>query len=71
MSESIVSQQHVSYLKEESRFKGRLKNLFAWICTTDHKRIGLLYLFVITIFFIVGAVQGLLMKLELMAPGAI
>lgn len=70
MSESIVSQQHVSYLKEESRFKGRLKNLFAWICTTDHKRIGLLYLFVITIFFIVGAVQGLLMKLELMAPGA-
>lgn len=44
--------------------------LLAWILSTDHKRIGLLYLYSITGFFIVGVLIGLLMRLELIAPGA-
>ncbi len=54
-----------SYLE----YKGRFKGLFAWIFSTDHKRIGLLYLYSIMTFFIVGAILGLLMKFELIAPG--
>ncbi len=46
------------------------KGIFAWILSTDHKRIGLLYLYSIMTFFIVGAILGLLMKLELIAPGS-
>ncbi len=49
--------------------KGKYKGIFAWIFTTDHKRIGLLYLYSLMTFFIVGATLGLLMKLELIAPG--
>ena len=45
------------------------RGIFAWILSTDHKRIGLMYLYLIMSFFIVGAVLGLLMKLELIAPG--
>ncbi|HEC44006.1 MAG TPA: cytochrome c oxidase subunit I [Bacteroides sp.] len=45
------------------------KGILAWILSTDHKRIGLLYLYSIMTFFIVGAILGLLMKLELIAPG--
>jgi cytochrome c oxidase subunit 1 len=45
------------------------KGLFAWIFSTDHKRIGLLYLYSIMSFFLMGAILGLLMKLELIAPG--
>jgi cytochrome c oxidase subunit I len=41
----------------------------SWIFSTDHKRIGLLYLYSILSFFVVGAILGLLMKLELIAPG--
>ena len=54
-----------SYLKYKSKYKG----IFAWIFSTDHKRIALLYLYSIMTFFIVGAILGLLMKLELIAPG--
>ena len=43
--------------------------LFSWICSTDHKRIGLLYLFSTFGFFLVGVLLGLLLRLELMAPG--
>ena len=41
----------------------------AWIFSTDHKRIGLLYLYSVLGFFLVGVVLGLLIRLELMAPG--
>ncbi len=58
-------------LKEPSylAFKGKYKGIFAWIFSTDHKRIGLLYLFSILSFFTIGATLGLLMKFELIAPG--
>lgn len=43
--------------------------LWSWLTSTDHKRIGLLYLYSITVFFCVAAVLGLLMKIEKFAPG--
>ncbi len=54
-----------NYLKYQGKYKG----LLGWIFSTDHKRIGLLYLYTIMGFFIIGAILGLLMKLELIAPG--
>ncbi|PLX12223.1 MAG: hypothetical protein C0597_13770 [Marinilabiliales bacterium] len=54
-----------SYLE----YKGKYKGIFAWIFSTDHKRIGLLYMYSIMAFFVVAAVLGLLMKFELIAPG--
>lgn len=41
----------------------------SWLFTLDHKRIGLMYLYAILSFFFVGVVLGLLMRLELIAPG--
>ena len=40
----------------------------SWLLTTDHKRIGLLYLFTILIFFFIAAVAAGLMRLELLTP---
>lgn len=45
------------------------KGLLSWIFSTDHKRIGLLYLYSIMSLFLVGLVLGLAMKMELLAPG--
>ncbi|UFS72166.1 cytochrome c oxidase subunit I [Geomonas sp. RF6] len=41
----------------------------AWIFSTDHKRIGLLYLYSTLTFFLVAVILGLLIRIELMAPG--
>ncbi|MCX8116987.1 MAG: cytochrome c oxidase subunit I [Desulfobacterota bacterium] len=54
-----------SFYEEEGRFKG----IGAWIFSTDHKRIGLLYLVSILSFYGVGVLLGFLMRLELIAPG--
>ena len=48
---------------------GQRPALFEWIFTTDHKRIGLLYLWSILSFFLIGVSLGVLIRLELFAPG--
>jgi len=40
----------------------------SWLLTTDHKRIALLYLVSITLFFFVGGAMAVLMRLELLTP---
>jgi len=40
----------------------------SWLLTTDHKRIGILYLLAISGFFFVGGFFALLMRLELLTP---
>jgi len=41
----------------------------SWLLTVDHKRIGLLYLGSITLFFFLGGLFALLIRLELLTPG--
>jgi len=50
-------------------YQGRYRGIFAWILSTDHKRIGLLYLSLILFFFCVAVFFGFLMRLKLIAPG--
>lgn len=54
-----------SYLEYQGKYKG----IFSWILSTDHKRIGLLYLYSMLIFFLVAAFLGLLLRIEKFAPG--
>lgn len=68
MSEAITvptNGKHPSYLD----YQGKHKGLLGWILSTDHKRIGILYLVGIISFFLVGMTFGFLMRLELIAPG--
>lgn len=60
MTDSAISQPNYLNIK---------KGLFSWIFTLDHKRIGLLYLYSVGAFFLVGASLGVLMRLELLNPG--
>jgi len=49
--------------------QGKYRGILAWIFSTDHKRIGLLYLFSVLLFFSVAVFFGFLMRLKLIAPG--
>ena len=40
----------------------------SWLLTTDHKRIGILYMISITLFFFIGGAAATLVRLELMTP---
>jgi cytochrome c oxidase subunit 1 len=44
------------------------RGLWAWITTTDHKRIGILYGITAIFFFVVGGVEALLIRLQLATP---
>jgi cytochrome c oxidase subunit I len=40
----------------------------SWLTTTDHKRIGILYLYTCLVFFVLGGTEALLMRIQLGAP---
>jgi cytochrome c oxidase subunit I len=40
----------------------------SWITTTDHKRIGIMYIVTTFVFFCMGGVEALMMRLQLGAP---
>ncbi|MBA4250206.1 MAG: cytochrome c oxidase subunit I [Chlorobiaceae bacterium] len=63
---SSDSSHNVSYLDYKGRWKGKITS---WIFSTDHKKIGVLYLFSMLILFSIGVLFGFLMRLELIAPG--
>ena len=39
-----------------------------WLTTTDHKKIGILYLATVLVFFVIGGVEALLLRVQLGAP---
>ncbi len=49
--------------------RGKYHGIFSWIFSTDHKKIGLLYLSLVLLFFSVAVFFGFLMRLKLIAPG--
>ncbi len=40
----------------------------SWLLTMDHKRVGILYLLVLTLFFLIGGVFASLIRIELLTP---
>src|SRR5918999_1815461 len=48
--------------------RDRPRGWLEWLTTTDHKKIGLLYLFATFLFFIVGGVEALMMRSQLIVP---
>jgi len=65
MSVTSLQLEHKSFYEET----GGRKGIFAWILSTDHKRIGLLYLYSVMTFFTVALILGVFMRLELLNPG--
>ena len=44
------------------------RGVWSWITTVDHKRIGILYGISAIIFFVVGGIEALLIRLQLIGP---
>ncbi len=63
-SEALEHHGALSYLEERGRYGG----ILGWIFSTDHKRIGILYLVSTLFFFFVGMSLGFLMRLQMLSP---
>ena len=50
-------------------YAGRRAGLYDWLTTTDHKKIGILYLLNSFVLFFVGGMFALVVRLELAQPG--
>ena len=61
VEEPNQAESHVHYLNVHYGVK-------SWLLTTDHKRIALLYLASITLFFIVGGTAAVLIRMNLLTP---
>ena len=44
--------------------------LHDWVTTVDHKKIGIMYILVSIVFLLVGGAEALLMRMQLLWPGA-
>ena len=58
-------------MEEESfyRTEGRYRGIAGWLMSTDHKKIGVMYLGALLCFFSVGVTLGIIIRLSLIAPG--
>jgi cytochrome c oxidase subunit 1 len=61
--ESRVRFAHTNYINAHYGIK-------SWLLTKDHKRIALLYLASITVFFMLGGVYAIAIRLELLTPAS-
>ena len=66
MSDSTIAQSNYVNFYD---YKGKYSGIGAWLLTVDHKRIGLLYMFSMITFFLVGMTLGFFMRLELWTTG--
>src|SRR3954469_23654327 len=56
-----IEPPRVNYLNNEYGIK-------SWLLTKDHKRIALLYLGSVSLFFLLGGIYAMLIRLELLTP---
>ena len=61
MSQIVLPQSQISYLSDGV-------SLRSWLLTTDHKRIAILYMISITVFFFLGGSAAALIRYNLIVP---
>src|SRR5467141_825046 len=45
-----------------------LQTLHEWVTTVDHKRLGILYILFALLFFVIGGIEAIIIRIQLMRP---
>src|SRR5437660_89562 len=67
-AESIEATIEPPQPEAEENYLSAGHTVASWLLSTDHKRIGILYLFSILVFFTIAAVAAALMRIDLVTP---
>ena len=65
MAIAVPTPEARRHIERLERIWAERPGVLGWLTTTDHKRIGILYLVTTFVFFILGGVEALLMRLQL------
>jgi cytochrome c oxidase subunit I+III len=65
---SITHPDSLRHVQRLERIWHERPGFLGWLTTTDHKRIGLLYLFTSLLFFAAGGTEALLIRTQLIVP---
>ena len=68
MTTAVQTPTHGNGHTEPENYLNCTYGIRSWLLTLDHKRIGILYLVTITLFFILGGIFATLIRIELMTP---
>ena len=52
-------------VKDARESAGSYKGIWSWLATVDHKRIGIMYGVTSFLFFLVGGIEALLIRVQL------
>ncbi|MCH8990834.1 MAG: cbb3-type cytochrome c oxidase subunit I, partial [Acidobacteria bacterium] len=58
----------VTTLTEDLGYTPNTDGVWSWVTTVDHKRIGILYAVSALVFFIVGGLEALVIRIQLAGP---
>ncbi len=64
----MTTAAYLPALHDRPTYLNRGYDIRSWLLTLDHKRIAILYMISITVFFLIGGAAATLMRLELMTP---
>ena len=64
----MTTTPYIPMLEAPQTYLNRSYLIRSWLLTRDHKRIGILYMLTITLFFMVGGAAATLMRLSLLTP---
>jgi cytochrome c oxidase subunit I len=67
---SVTIEPDPAPVREPRNYLNTAYTVRSWLLTVDHKRIAILYLFGVTLFFFLGGAAAVLFRLELMTPQA-
>src|SRR6059058_5297316 len=68
LQEPLTTREGVATTYPEKNYLTSETTVASWLLTTDHKRIALLYMASITLFFFIGGAAATMMRLELLTP---
>ena len=67
MSSNVSAHPHSVAIAAEAEPE---RGMLSWVTTVDHKRIGILYMLTSLIFFVVGGIEALFIRLQLAVPNS-
>jgi cytochrome c oxidase subunit 1 len=70
MADSVPLSGAIDLTPREEHPRLFVEKLHEWIVTTDHKKIGMMYIMASTLFLLVGGIEALLMRIQLAVPDA-